>query len=143
METNFMFFPFKGKGAARIHLRDLARRSQEIEQRMRQLTKEFKEAFRAPRVTHLALHYHGGYFLLRWRASTYFGEGQKYFELCDSDTGRSLLQSLPESTRTVLLQYERLRLDLNLVSSLCHHELRRVREYGLKLEALSTHEIES
>lgn len=110
--------------------------------RMRRLTKEFKEAFRVPRVMHLTMHYHGGHYQLRWRASTRLGEGQKYFELCDSDTGRSLAQSLPVSTRKVLLQYERLRLDLNLASSLCHHELRRVREYGSKLEALSNHEIE-
>lgn len=127
--------PFKGKGGARIRLRELERRQLLIEQTMRNLAQAFKTSFRPPRIAHLVVHHHGGYFNLRWRA-TANGGGQTFFELTTSDQGRRLLTELPSAVRAAFLDLERQRLDLNLASSLCQHERRRLRDYLSKLDAL-------
>ena len=107
-----------------------------IEQAMRTLAQAFKTTFRPPRIAHLVVHHHGDYFNLRWRATANSGRGQTFFELTTSDQGRRVLAELPASVRTLFLDCERQRLELNLVSSLCQHELRRLRDYLSKLDAL-------
>ncbi len=142
-ETKGPLLPFKGKGGARVRLRELEQRQLRIEQAMRNLAQAFKTTFRPPRIAHLVVHHHGGYFNLRWRATAHSGRGQAFFELTTSDQGRRVLAELPASVRTLFLDCERQRLDLNLVSSLCQHELRRLRDYLSKLDALRTCEPEN
>ena len=134
-ETKGPLLPFKGKGGARVRLRELEQRQVWIEKTMRNLAQAFKTSFRPPRIAHLVVHHHGGYFNLRWRA-TVNGGGQTFFELTASAQGRRLLTELPSAVRATFLDLERQRLDLNLASSLCQHELRRLRDYLSKLDAL-------
>ena len=129
--------PFKGKGSVRCRLRELEDDHVAILERMRQTMEEFNASFRPPRPAHLALHYQGGYHHLRWRAPAAAG-GQAFLDLCDSEAGRDLLHALPLTARPVFLDFERRRLDLNLASSLCRHEERRLRDYLAKLGALAT-----
>lgn len=98
---------------------------------------EFNASFRPPRPAHLALHHQGGYHHLRWRAPAATG-GQTFLELCDSEAGRDLLHTVPLAARPVFFDFERRRLELNLASSLCRHEERRLRDYLAKLGALAT-----
>lgn len=135
-ETKGPLLPFKGKGGARIRLRELEQRQMLIEQAMRTLAQAFKTTFRPPRAAHLVVHHHGGYFNLRWRATANTGDGQTFFELTTSDHGQRVLAGLPSAVRTLFLDYERQRLQLNLASSLCQHELRRLCDYLSKLDAL-------
>lgn len=128
--------PFKGKGGARVRLRELEQRQVVIEQAMRTVAQEFKEIFRPPRTAHLVVHRQGGYFNLRWRATTNGVCGQTYFELAASDRGQHLLAGLPPTVRSLFLRFERQRLELNLASSICQHELRRLRDYLSKLDTL-------
>lgn len=131
---------FKGKGEIRSRMRDLALRQAGIDRRLRCLAQEFQTVFRSPRPAHLALHHHGGYLHLRWRASVRDNRAQTYFELLGSEAGRRLLDSVPPSVRTLLLQFERARLPLNLASSLTRHELRRLQAYLVRLDALRAQE---
>ena len=137
-DTKGPLLPFKGKGGARVRLRELERRQAEIESRMRNLAQEFQATFRSPRVAHLVVHHHGGYFNLRWRATGNDGCGQTFFELTTTDQGQRVLARLPPVVRPLFLRFERQRLELNLASSICQHELRRLRDYLVKLEALRT-----
>jgi hypothetical protein len=132
--------PFKGKGEARVRLRQLEQRQSEIELQMRHLAAAFKETFRSPRIVHLVVHGHGGYRHLRWRSSAVNGIGQTYIELVMSEPGRRILESVPVSIRAVLLRFERVRLALNLASSLGQHEVRRLRDYLSKLDAVRRQE---
>lgn len=135
-DTKGPLVPFKGKGGARIRLRELEQRHSEIEQRMRALAEEFKATFRPPRIAHLVVHHHGGYLHLRWRATANGGRGQTFFELTTSERGRCVLTRLPPAVRSLFLRFEGQRLELNLASSICQHELRRLRDYLSKLDAL-------
>lgn len=119
-------------------MRELEHRQREIMQQMSVLAKEFKETFRSPRPAHLAMHHHGGYSHLRWRMTV--GRGQRYFELYTSERGQCLLATLPATARPLYLRFEHVRLELNLASSLCQHELRRLRDYLAKLEATHVYE---
>lgn len=136
-DTKGPLLPFKGKGSVRCRLRELEDRHVAILERMRWTMKEFNASFRPPRPAHLALHHQGCYHHLRWRAPAAAG-GQVFLELCDSEAGRYLLQALPLTARPVFLDFERQRLDLNLASSLCRHEERRLRDYLTKLGELAT-----
>jgi hypothetical protein len=55
-----------------------------------------------------------------------------------TDQGQRVLAKLPPVVRPLFLRFERQRLELNLASSICQHELRRLRDYLVKLEALRT-----
>lgn len=136
-DTKGPLLPFKGKGSVRCRLRELEDRHVAILERMRLTMEEFNVCFRPPRPAHLALHHQGGYHHLRWRAPAAVG-GQAFLELCDSEAGRGLLQALPLTAQPVFLDFERRRLELNLASSLCRHEERRLRDYLAKLGALAT-----
>lgn len=136
-ETKGPLLPFKGKGSVRCRLCELEDRHVAILERMRRTVEEFNANFRPPRPAHLALHHQGCYHHLRWRAPAATG-GQAFLELCDSEAGRSLLQALPLTAHPVFLDFERRRLELNLASSLCRHEERRLRDYLAKLGALTT-----
>jgi hypothetical protein len=129
--------PFKGKGGARMRLRELEERQAALEHQMRALAASYMATLRAPRPVYLVLHHYGGYYHLRWRAA---GGRQTFFELCTSGHGQQLLTSVPDPARALLLQFERHRLALNLASSTCQHELRRMRDYLTKLEALQAWE---
>jgi hypothetical protein len=142
-ETKGPLLPFKGKGGARIYMRALEQRQVMIEQAMRSIVQEFKGTFRPPRMALMVLHHHGGYYNLRWRAAGNSACGQTFFELTTSDRGQHLLAALPRSATTLLLRFERQRLDLNLASSICQHELRRLRDYLAKLDALGVCELEN
>lgn len=102
---------------------------------MRQVIEELNAAFRPPRPVYLALHHDGGYYHLRWRVPGETG-GRRFVELCASDAGRQVLQALPSTVRGVVLSFEPRRLELNLASSLCRHEQRRLRDYMAKLAEL-------
>lgn len=117
-------------------MRELEQRQRVIEQAMRSIVQEFKTTFRPPRIAHLVVHHHGGYFNLRWRATGNAGGSQTFFELTTSDQGRHVLSGLPSAAQPLFLHYERQRLELNLASSICQHELRRLRDYLSKLDAL-------
>jgi len=134
--------PFKGKGGARGRLRELEQRQQEIETWMRSIVQAFHATFRSPRDAHLAVHHHGGYLYLRWRASG-AQEQQAFFEITSTGRGQRILAGLPPAARTLFLRFERQRLELNLASSVCSHELRRLRDYLVKLEALHARESEN
>lgn len=135
-DTKGPLLPFKGKGGARVRMRELEQRQRVIEQAMRSIVQEFKTTFRPPRIAHLVVHHHGGYFNLRWRATGNAGGSQTFFELTTSDQGRHVLSGLPSAAQPLFLHYERQRLELNLASSICQHELRRLRDYLSKLDAL-------
>jgi len=107
---------------------------------MRQLATDFKEAFRSPRLVHLVVHGQGGYLHLRWRSGVVGAAGQTYLELVVSEPGRRLLATVPQNMRPVLLRVERVRLALNLASSLSQHEVRRLQDYLSKLDALQVQE---
>jgi len=124
-------------------MRELEQWRRIIEQAMRTLVQEFKATFRPPRIVHLVVHHHGGYFNLRWRATDHTDGNQAFFDLAASERGRHLLGGLPSTVRQLLLHFERQRLEWNLASSLCQHELRRLRDYLSKLEALRTCERET
>ena len=128
--------PFKGKGGARGRLRELEERQGTLEHQMRALAASHMATLRAPRPTYLVVHHYGGYYHVRWRASAAAGGRQTFFELCTSGHGQQLLTSVPDPARALLLQFERQRLALNLAASTCQHELRRMRDYLTKLEAL-------
>lgn len=127
--------PFKGKGSARRHLHELEERHAAILEHMRQVIDELNVAFRQPRPASLALHHHGGYYHLRWRVPGESGR-RAFVELCISEAGRHVLDALSPAVRDAVLSFERRRLALNLASSLCRHEQRRLREYTEKLDAL-------
>jgi hypothetical protein len=129
--------PFKGKGGARGRLHELEERQTALEHQMRALAASFTVTLRAPRPASLVVHHYGGYYHLRWRAA---GGRQTFFEFCTSGHGQQLLTSVPDPARALLLQFERQRLALNLASSTCQHELRRMRDYLTKLEALQAWE---
>jgi len=135
--------PFKGKGEVRVRVRELERREEEIAVQMRHTVESFTASFRPPRPMHLVVHGQGGYRHLRWRVGRSGAARQSFVELVSSDVGRHLLGKLPISLREVLLEFERVRLALNLVSSVSQHELRRLREYLAKLEALQRQESRS
>lgn len=135
-DTKGPLLPFKGKGGTRVRMRELEQRQRVIEQAMRSIVQEFKTTFRPPRIAHLVVHHHGGYFNLRWRATGNAGGSQTFFELTTSDQGRHVLSGLPSAAQRLFLHYERQRLELNLASSICQHELRRLRDYLSKLDAL-------
>ena len=133
-------FPFKGKGEVRVRVRELERREEEIAVQMRRTAENFSASFRPPRPVHLVVHGQGGYRHLRWRVNHSGAARQTFVELVSSDVGRHLLAKIPISLRQELLEFERARLALNLVSSVSQHELRRLREYLAKLEALQQQE---
>jgi hypothetical protein len=109
---------------------------------MRNIVQAFHATFRSPRDAHLAVHHHGGYLHLRWRASGAL-EQQTFFELTATGRGRRILADLPPAARALFLRFERQRLELNLASSICSHESRRLRDYLVKLEALRACESEN
>ena len=133
-------FSFKGKGEVRVRVRELERREEEIAVQMWHTVESFTASFRQPRPVHLVVHGQGGYRHLRWRVSRSGAARQTFLELVSSDVGRYLLTKIPISMREVLLEFERVRLALNLVSSVNQHELRRLREYLTKLESLQQQE---
>lgn len=135
-DTKGPLMPFKGKGGARRRLRELERQHDEIERRMRAVASEFKATFRAPRSAYLVVHHNGGYFNLRWRGDASDGGAQVFFELTTTARGQLALAMLPVPVRRLFLGFERRRLELNLASSTCQHELRRLRDYLSKLDAL-------
>lgn len=106
---------------------------------MRSVIDEFKAAFRPPRPACLELHHHGGYYHLRWRALAESGN-RAFVELCGSEAGHDILSRLPPAVRHAILSFERQRLDLNLASSLCRHEQRRLQEYVSKFRDLDAWE---
>ncbi len=81
------------------------------------------------------MHHNGGHFNLRWRGDAGDGGVPVFFELTTTARGRLALATLPTSVRRCL--------ELNLTSSTCRHELRRLRDYLFNLDVLRDGEQEN
>lgn len=117
----------------RLRQDDLDRALAMVHGEMRALTEEFAQSLRRPWPAHLVVQVRAPYVTVRWRLPGDCGRGQSMFVLLGSGHGRTLLQSLPVSTRRLFLEFDRRAMELNLRYELLRHEKLRLEQFAAYL----------
>lgn len=131
--------PFKGKGEEhwrsdhlRRRLEEAVERCRDVETAMQGLIATFERTFTVPLAAYLTLHRTGNGLYLRWRM---VGTRQSYFSLADRDTGRRFTSALPSSVLSIVNDFERQRLQLNLLHGISHYEARALQRFMGEMKA--------
>jgi len=134
-----LLLPFKGKGELHQRINRLSGECEILQQQMNNICTQFKTTFHSTTPVHLALRNIRGCLYLQWRAKGRRGQGQSFLDLCGSDQGKQVLNTLAKSVLPVYLDYERQRLELSLAYRLRFHELRMLRDHLAGLHNLASH----
>lgn len=129
--TNNLELSFRNLRDARYQLNELERRREKLQKMGREMLQEFRERF--PKAPAYPARYSDrtltGY---RWRRA---GHKAVSFDLT-SETGLTLLDTLPTDVRSVWINFERRRLYLNLALALTDYERIRLRDFLDRLSRL-------
>ena len=139
MENTLPFdLPLKGKGYTRKLIRAAERSITEIEQQMLELSDEFRDVFRGAPSLGLVRQRAGDrtYCRLLWRLYKSSWGVQKYITLFATAEGRRVLGRLSPAVRSVVMQLEPRRLDLNARMVMAMAQYRSCNDYLTALEVL-------
>lgn len=106
--------PFKGKGGARVALREAQAREAEIVEQMVGICREWRETFRGPRPVALSHRAPRQMHEVAWRMMVNAHGNQRFFSLFGSDEGLETLARCPPLMRQAIVGFERRRVELNV-----------------------------